>query len=319
MNYNLIKKICVNNEGLYFFESLLNLIYRIIYLFFLPYLKSNQLRKKYYFAICAIFKNEAKFMKEWLDYYYILGVDHIYMYNNNSDDNYLDVLKPYIDTGYVTLMDWPYKYGQMEAYADCYNRFKEETNWLSFIDLDEFICPLEEYDIKDFLVKYEGYPSLMVFWKMFGTNGQLSMDDSKLVVEQFTCGWRDLDSIGKVIFSTSNKFEPTRIYNHSMNFIVKLWKIKLKVPSISERKRFLFFYINNRCSKRYTIQINHYFSKDYNSFLSKISKGSAATKNNNLIREKKDFFYSHEKRNMIEDKSIFRFLIKLKLKYYGLD
>ena len=197
--------------------------------------------RKYYFSICGIFKNEANFLKEWIDYYYILGVDHIYLYNNDSDDNYLEVLEPYIIDGYVTLIDWPYKHSQMLAYEDCYNKFRGETNWLSFVDLDEFIVPLKEENIKDFLRKYEGYPSIIIFWKMFGTNGLLSLDTSKLVTEQFTCAWENLDSIGKVIISTSDNFIPTRFYNHSMNFVMKFGKIKLKVPSISENKRFLFF------------------------------------------------------------------------------
>lgn len=38
---------------------------------------------------------------------------------------------------------------QISAYQHCYDNFKNETYWLVFIDLDEFICPKYEVDIKN--------------------------------------------------------------------------------------------------------------------------------------------------------------------------
>ena len=44
-------------------------------------------KKKFYVSICAIFKNESMYMKEWIEYHRIIGVDHFYLYNNFSSDN----------------------------------------------------------------------------------------------------------------------------------------------------------------------------------------------------------------------------------------
>ena len=93
-------------------------------------------------------------MAEWIEYNRILGVDHIYMYNNNSTDNYYQILNRYIKDGFVSVFEWPKNYAQMEAYEDCYNRYRNDTNWLAFWDIDEFICPLYETNIKDFMKKY---------------------------------------------------------------------------------------------------------------------------------------------------------------------
>lgn len=38
-----------------------------------------------------MFYNEAKFLKEWLDYHLVIGVGHFYLYNNNSTDDYMPV------------------------------------------------------------------------------------------------------------------------------------------------------------------------------------------------------------------------------------
>ena len=95
--------------------------------------------KKYNVSICAIFKNEAPYLKEWIEFNNIVGVDHFYMYNNNSEDDYEAVLKPYIKSGLVTLIDWPQNQKQMECYQTCIKDFSGETKWLGFIDIDEFI------------------------------------------------------------------------------------------------------------------------------------------------------------------------------------
>ena len=69
--------------------------------------RKDKREMKYRLSLCLIFKNEAPFLKEWIDYHTIVGVDHFYLYNNNSDDNYKEVLEPYIRQGIVTLIEWP--------------------------------------------------------------------------------------------------------------------------------------------------------------------------------------------------------------------
>lgn len=58
-------------------------------------------------AICAIFKNEAPWLKEWLVYHRtILKVDRFYLYNNQSTDHYKEILQPFIEEGLVELVQW---------------------------------------------------------------------------------------------------------------------------------------------------------------------------------------------------------------------
>lgn len=69
--------------------------------------KKDKRKLKYMVSFCLIFKNEAPFLKEWLDFHLTVGVDHFYLYNNNSDDNFREILEPYIGLGIVTLIEWP--------------------------------------------------------------------------------------------------------------------------------------------------------------------------------------------------------------------
>lgn len=64
-------------------------------------LRMNMIRvesmpKQYKVSVCAIFKNEAPYLKEWIEFNRIVGVEHFYLYNNNSEDNYEEIIAPYI-------------------------------------------------------------------------------------------------------------------------------------------------------------------------------------------------------------------------------
>ena len=56
----------------------------------------------YNLAVVAILKNEGHYLKEWLDYHLLAGVDHFYLYDNDSSDNYDEIIAPYVKAGLVT-------------------------------------------------------------------------------------------------------------------------------------------------------------------------------------------------------------------------
>src|SRR5207248_10986601 len=56
-------------------------------------------------AICAIFKNEAPYLREWIEFHRLVGVSHFYLYRNGSTDDWEPVLRPYIGDGIATIVD----------------------------------------------------------------------------------------------------------------------------------------------------------------------------------------------------------------------
>ena len=92
-------------------------------------------------AVVAILKNEAPYLREWLDYHLLAGVDHFYLYDNESPDNQREVAAPYVKAGLVDYIPLPGKKMQMIAYSDAVNKFKYQCRYMAFIDLDEFIFP----------------------------------------------------------------------------------------------------------------------------------------------------------------------------------
>jgi hypothetical protein len=133
----------------------------------------------YEISVCAIFKNEAPYLKEWIDYHLGIGVDHFYLYNNESDDGYEGVLQPYIDAGIVQVTFWPNLWKdryfgwscQPFSFQHCVDNYREETEWFCFIDTDEFIVPMEEKSLKKCLKKhYSKAEAIWAHWRCFGTS-----------------------------------------------------------------------------------------------------------------------------------------------------
>lgn len=50
-------------------------------------------------AIAVIVKNEAPYIKEWVEYYKIIGITKIYLYDNDSQDDLKDRIKTDVESG----------------------------------------------------------------------------------------------------------------------------------------------------------------------------------------------------------------------------
>lgn len=137
---------------------------------------SPEINPKHNLSICAIFKNEAKYLDEWIEYHRSIGVDHFYLYNIGSKDPFRLILKPYIKEGVVTLVNWPeaidqlndkrgYRWAlstQIPAYENAVNFIaRDETKWLVFLDVNEYLVCTEE-KITDLLKKYDDHSGIVI-------------------------------------------------------------------------------------------------------------------------------------------------------------
>ena len=126
-----------------------------------------------YLAICAIAKDEGPYFKEWLNWHINQGVDKFYIYDNGSTDCTQQVLTPYIEAGIVDYRPWPGHRMQIAAYDHCIDTHRFDTKWIAFIDLDEFIVPVKDSSIPQFLSRFEGCPAVEINWLIYGSGGAL--------------------------------------------------------------------------------------------------------------------------------------------------
>jgi len=147
---------------------------------------------QYELAIGAIFRNEAPYLKEWIEFHKLVGVEHFYLFNHGSTDDYASVLQEYIQKGEVDLIAWPYLATswenwlykvQAKAYQTCIERTQGKVKWLALIDIDEFLTPISSDRVPDVLQGYESFGGVGFNWKLFGHSGLLDLPPNTLLIE----------------------------------------------------------------------------------------------------------------------------------------
>jgi hypothetical protein len=147
-----------------------------------------------YLAISTMVRDESLYLAEWLAFHRIVGVDHVYIYDNGSTDDSPTVLKPFVQSGFVTVIPWTGPLNaptmQQRAYHHGLTIYGPLYRWIAFIDVDEFLFPAEDAML-EVLSRYEGLPAVAVPWTMFGTSGHKTRPDG-LVIESYTMRGSDL-------------------------------------------------------------------------------------------------------------------------------
>ena len=263
----------------------------------------------YDLAVVAIFKNEGRYLQEWLDYHLLAGVEHFYLYNNDSTDDYKEILAPYVEAGLVTLIDWPGKFMQMLAYDDALRNYKFLCRYMAFIDLDEFIFPKTNQSIVEVIDEVfsrdEHAAALGINQQIFGSNGQETADFSRGVLERFTrrapSDW--------VIF---NETEPNKgnIYIKSV--------VNPRLTDYFQGPHFAIFFVGFKEVNAHgkdtfhagsypvsadKIVYNHYYIKSREEFSGRVNLGSAAR----TVNYKKTEWFDFYDRNEVFDDGILKY------------
>ncbi|PWU24849.1 MAG: hypothetical protein C5B48_04255 [Candidatus Rokuibacteriota bacterium] len=138
-----------------------------------------------YLSVCAIYQDEAPYLREWVAFHRLMGVERFFLYDHESTDGHRAELAPYLDDGTVLIHDWPVNPGQKEAYDHCVAEHGQESRWIAFIDIDEFLFTPGDERIAEVLGDYEHLPGVGVPWAVFGSSGHKTTPPG-LVVESYT-------------------------------------------------------------------------------------------------------------------------------------
>src|SRR5204863_3517556 len=123
-----------------------------------------------YLSIVAIYRDEASYLREWIEFHRIVGVERFFLYDNFSVDDHREVLARYVEEGLVVVHEWPVFPGQIQAYDHCLAVHGEESRWVAFIDTDEFLFSPAGDPLPNVLRDYEEFPGVIVNWATFGSS-----------------------------------------------------------------------------------------------------------------------------------------------------
>lgn len=230
-------------------------------------LKHDHTSPKYYLAVCAIAKNEGPYFKEWIEWHRKQGVEKFYIYDNESTDCTKEVLAPYIESGVVEYTYFPGQKKQLAAYDDCFERHRLETRWLAVIDLDEFIVPMRDKNIPDFLEPLEKFSVVEINWLVYGSGGAKTQEPGG-VMERFKKHSLPEHRLNTHVKSIA---DPRRVCTMTGCHEAA----RLSGKATDSHGKTLKKGFRDRVPQQDIIRINHYAVKSYGEFLAKRSRGRA--------------------------------------------
>ena len=283
--------------------------------------QSHDCRNGHYFSIAAILKNEGPGLEEWIEFHRLVGCEHFILYDNNSTDDTVEILQKYIKSNIVTLIPWPRFCPthslQMLTYSHALNLMAGRTRWLCFIDLDEFLFPIETDDLRTALVEFENEPAVGVYWSLFGTSGHKTKPQG-LVTENYT--WRmpypverntapDRERLrNKMGFASNFKsiVQPARVIStlSAHAFITDRFPVLAVDGNWNEIRPH-----EERSVSVEKFQLNHYFSRSQEEWNIRLERGGVEGIEKS---KKKQRMLDAIEANPIKDTEILKYLPKLK-------
>jgi hypothetical protein len=133
-----------------------------------------------YLAASMTYRNEALYLREWIEFHLLVGVEHFFLYDNGSTDEHADILDSYVRRGIVTVEEWPGERRQHEAIDHCLAT-RTDVRWIAFIDADEFLFSPRGRPVPEVLRDFEEFPGVGVNLAQFGTSGHQTRPEGLLI------------------------------------------------------------------------------------------------------------------------------------------
>ncbi len=254
-------------------------------------LRRDHTQPRYYLAICAIAKNEGPYFKEWIEWHKKQGVEKFYIYDNESTDCTKEVLAPYVKSGLVEYNYFPGYKVQLSAYDNCFDRHRLDTRWIALIDLDEFIVPIKDGNIPEFLKRFEKFPAVEINWLVYGSNGEKKKKPGTMM-ERFKRHSHYEHILNRHVKSIVN---PRRIFNMiGCHEAARISGHAADSHGNPIKKNF-----REREPQHDVIRINHYAVRSYEEFMEKQAKGRASGRTKMLTQ---NYFLKFDLNDIEDDK-----------------
>ena len=250
-----------------------------------------------YLSVCAIAKDETAYLREWVNYHTLVGVERFFLYDNGSRVSVRETLAPEVASGRVVVVDVPWPRPQMVAYAHCLRSWGTQSRWMAFIDLDEFIVPRQAADLQAFLKAYEPYGGVGVYWKIFGSSGHLEKPAGL--------------QVGSFLQATPDGYEPNRLFKSIVQpqyacfpLVAHTFVFRPGHGLVNEDGQPILGAGNPPRAAR-TVQLNHYYTRSAAEFREKIARGNPIVA---VGARTMDEFMAHDRAAVVDDRAILEVL-----------
>jgi len=229
-------------------------------------------RGRFDVAVMAILKDEAPNMEEWLCHHLAIGVDHFFLYDNGSTDDLHEVLRPYANHGIVTTVYFPMRGLQRDANNHAVRFFGSTTEWLAYVDIDEFLVPENDESIGSVMQRFGDAEQVLVSRKEFCYGGHRTPPGG-LVTEAYREYSQDVPRMGTSAILAKPIVRPSGVVRVGVHNAITLHGRTVNTagrPTSEEATAIEDPSYSN-------LQMNHYFTKSLSEFQAKRSRATTST------------------------------------------
>ncbi len=244
------------------------------------------------YSVIACARWETPYIAEWLAYYAVIGFDHIYLYCNDDDPSELAAevaSATRVRPDFVSFTHFPGQGQQRAMYLDALRMAREESEWITFLDIDEFLVLRGADDIAAFMSGVDPSTDSVHFnWTYFGNSGFIERPPGS-VLRQYT--WRSAMVNAHTKHLTRSRFlDPERVeapapYPFWHGLADPVWAGVRRVnvlgadvgPHLSAFPASAVGYVADREVSRAIISravVNHYAFKSEEDFMFRVRRGT---------------------------------------------
>lgn len=295
------ERICLRNS---FLKKIIRLIFYLwdiiiglprIFVLILIIGKAKTRSKQNQLVVVAIAKNESEYIREWVAYHKTVGIDRIYLFDNDSTDGMKKYIQDFIDTGFVIYKEIHGQCRQMDAYNDALQRYGSKCRYMAFIDCDEFLAPVNSNEnmveiLDSYFACHKKAAALAVNWCMFGSSHFEDKPDG-LLIENFV--WR-----AKIGREGTNVIKSIICPSRTLFFDNPHYAVC--------RFGYAVYDINGKFVENWAntieeyngIKVNHYFTKSKEQWIKRRAIGKADLGSND--KRGMEEFYKHDNNDLME-------------------
>jgi GH35 family endo-1,4-beta-xylanase len=262
-----------------------------------------------YLTLGAIIRNQEHYVKEWLAFYHLLGVERFCIALHNCTDKTVAKIKelPFQDKILLFQTRSDAKAVQMGVYKKINEQFGRFTKWMLFIDSDEFLFPKTVSTLSEFLTHYENYSSLSVNQRIFGHANHVVRPQEGLVIENYVWATFPPEHSGDKFVKTI--FQP----KYLLGLCSPHFQVCHTLPQVRTDKK--GFKLHGNCATGAAAlhdlaQYNHYYTKSMEDWLDRYNRGSCNDPRANDYYDVEDFFNKGQRAIISEE--ILKFAIPIR-------
>lgn len=208
--------------------------------------------------ISTIVRDDESYLDEWIDYHTSIGFDHFVIYDHKSKNPVLPKWGKKV-TVYRCPRTDPHKPNILHNYT----LQEHKCEWMSLLDVDEFIVLPENKTISELLDDYKNFGGLCLNYQIYGSSGHKKRPEGNVKDNYVWCtnSWLTSNIVKSILQAqyTISVFNQHAAYTKKpiVTEDYKIWDAKTMISTPRKRGR-----------------INHYYTKSYEEWKRKVEMGN---------------------------------------------